>query len=405
MTTLTTTAAPTWTAAAGPVTADGTYDGETYDARMEMPGWDVAGFVEEASVWAPAPTVADGPRGKMAASSMPAVALDRIVKPIGITNPAPGMFVVDYGTNVAGWSVLKGIKGKAGQTVVMKHAEIMQHENLPGNQGAWRPTITKMNSSMIYQGNLRSALATDTYIMKGDAAGETYTPSFTYHGCRYVEVTGLDSLTVDDIEYHHFHTANAVKSKVTFSSPTITAVQKLAVGAQRSNMMTVPTDCDQRDERLGWMGDADLSGESMLINYDSGAFLSMFMANMDSEVDPDGSLTDVVPFVRYGNRPGDPSWTAAFIEVAYQLWKIDGKAAIPKQYWDHIQLHLSKFAVSPHAIRPLLVISTAILTGCVCCIHKTPRRLIALVVHGSILRRLLANTGDGQEGRQQVAAD
>ena len=160
-----------------------------------------------------------------------------------------------------------------------------------------------MSAQLTRNNLLRSALATDTYIMKGDAAGETYQPSFTYHGCRYVEVTGLDSLTVDDIEYHHFHTANAPKSKVTFSSPTVTAIQKLCVGAQRSNMMTVPTDCDQRDERLGWMGDADLSGESMLINYDSGAFLTMYMANMNSEVDPDGSLTDVVPFVRYGNRP------------------------------------------------------------------------------------------------------
>ena len=100
----------------------------------------------------------------------------------------------------------------------------------------------------------------------------------------------------------------------------------------------------QRDERLGWMGDADLSAESMLINYDCGAFFQMFMKNMDSEIDPDGSLTDVVPFVRYGSRPGDPSWTAAFIEVAYQLFKQDGKAGIPKMYWDKIQLHLSKFA-------------------------------------------------------------
>ena len=181
VTVLTSTAAPVWSAAAGPVTSDGTYDGETYDARMEMPGWDVAGFAED-DAWGPAPIITDGPRGKMVASSMPPVALDRVVKPIGITNPAPGTFIVDYGTNVAGWSVIKNMKGKAGQTVVLKHAEIMQHENLPGNQGQWRPPIKTMNSSKIYQGNLRSALATDTYIMKGDAAGETYHPSFTYHG-------------------------------------------------------------------------------------------------------------------------------------------------------------------------------------------------------------------------------
>ena len=208
--TLTTTAAPTWTAAAGPVIADGTYDGETYDARKEMPGWDVAGYVADTSAaWTPAPIVSDGPRGRMVASAMPPVALDKIVKPIGISNPQPGMFVVDYGTNVAGWSVIKNMKGKAGTRVVLKHAEVMQHEHLPGVQGFGKPVIKKMNSSMIYQGNLRTALATDTYIMKGDSAGESYHPSFTYHGCRYVEVTGLESLSMDDIEYHHFHSESS----------------------------------------------------------------------------------------------------------------------------------------------------------------------------------------------------
>lgn len=76
---------------------------------MEMPGWDTAGFAED-EAWAPAPIITDGPRGKMVASAMPPVALDKIVKPIGITSPAPGTFIVDYGTNVAGWSVIKNMK-------------------------------------------------------------------------------------------------------------------------------------------------------------------------------------------------------------------------------------------------------------------------------------------------------
>ena len=79
----------------------------------------------------------------------------------------------------------------------------------------------------------------------------------------------------------------------------------MAVGAQRSNLMTVPTDCDQRDERLGWMGDANLSGESMMLNFDMPGFFRHFIELMTTEMDKDGSLPDVVPFVRFGNRPGD----------------------------------------------------------------------------------------------------
>jgi alpha-L-rhamnosidase len=333
-----TTADPSWTTAAGPVTSDGVYDGETYDARLEQPGWDVVGFDDtQERGWSPAQAVTDGPRGAMVASAMPKVVIDSVRKPVQVTNLGD-RYVIDFGSNVAGWTSIKNMKGKAGDTVVLKHAEVMQHEHLPDLKG-------KINTSRIYTGNLRTALATDTYILRGDPAGETYTPSFTYHGARYVEVTGFPgTLTAADVEYQHFHTGNSPKSSTKFSSPTITAIQRMAVGAQRSNMMTVPTDCDQRDERLGWMGDADLSAQTMLLNYDCGAFFTMFMKNMDSETDPDGSITDVVPLVRYGGRPADPSWSAALIEVAYQLYKIDGISAVAKAHWDKMLLHLEFYA-------------------------------------------------------------
>ena len=106
---------------------------------------------------------------------------------------------------------------------------------------------------MIYTGNLRSAKATDTYIADTNGAdGAVFMPAFTYHGFRFVEVSSSDpsfSLAAKDIELHHFHSAVPVKAQASFSSDTLNRIQKLAVGAQRSNMMTVPTDCDQRDER------------------------------------------------------------------------------------------------------------------------------------------------------------
>jgi alpha-L-rhamnosidase len=201
--------------------------------------------------------------------------LDKVYAPAAVTNPFPGVFVVDFGSNVAGVSRLKAIpSGDAGQRIVLRHAEVLQHEHLPDLKG-------DINKTMIYTGNLRTARATDTYIMKGGGADKAYMPTTTYHGGRYVEVTGYPgTLTAGDIEFHHFHTANARAAEVTFESPTLGKLQKMAVGSQRSNMMTVPTDCDQRDERLGWMGDADLSGESILQNFDSAAFVKGFLNNM-----------------------------------------------------------------------------------------------------------------------------
>ena len=106
----------------------------------------------------------------------------------------------------------------------------------------------------------------------------------------------------------------------------------MAVGAQRSNLMTVPTDCDQRDERLGWMGDANLSGESMMLNFDMPGFFRHFIELMTTEMDKDGSLPDVVPFVRFGNRPGDVSWSGAYVNWFYLLWKYDDDLETTKKH-------------------------------------------------------------------------
>ena len=110
-----------------------------------------------------------------------------------------------------------------------------------------------------------------------------------------------------------------------FASDTLNKMQAMALGAQRSNMMTVPTDCDQRDERLGWMGDANLSGDSMALNFDVSAFFNFFVRTMVSEEGDDGSLPDVVPFNRYGNRPADVSWSAALPNLLHVLWQAGGE--------------------------------------------------------------------------------
>ena len=314
-----------WAGAQGPVVFDSVYDGETYNANMELPGWDTPAF--NAASWKKLAPLADAPRGLLRPWSSAPVALDRVIKPVGITKTANGKsFVVDFGVNAAGVVKLSNIKLAKGMNVSMTHGEIMQHELLPDLHG-------NVDTTDIYVGNLRSAKATDVYVAKGDAAGESYMPSFTYHGFRFVRVTGLASLSPGDIEMHHFHSANAMRSNVTFpKSVVLNTLQTMAVGAQRSNQMTVQTDCDQRDERLGWMGDIGLSADSIALNFKSTAFLESYMQTINDELNADGSSVDVAPLVRYGGRPGDISWQAAYVAVPYALYKTGGDTDAAKEY-------------------------------------------------------------------------
>lgn len=281
----------------------------------------------------------DGPRGDLTPWSAPAVLLDRVIPPVTITQPHPGIFVVDFGVNVAGVCKLSNINLPAGANVTLKHAEILQHAQLPG--------VPNPDPTMIYNANLRSAKATDVYISAGTGPA-TFLPLFTYHGFRFVEVTGVKTLAVADIELHHFHSANPVKSTATFTSKTLTQIQRMAVGAQRSNQMTVLTDCDQRDERLGWMGDANLSGWSIAMNFDVLAFFQSFLSVMADETDADGSGVDVAPNVRYGNRPGDISWTAAFPTVTRVLYHVSNDLATAKTHFAKLMLQLGSVSTQCH---------------------------------------------------------
>lgn len=239
-------------------------------------------------------------------------------------------YIIDFGRNLAGVVRLGGISEANGTKIVMKYAEILQHEGLPD--------LKIVDPTAIYQNNLRSAKATDTYIANGGKS-ESYTPTMTYHGFRYVELSGVSQLP-DSIEMLHFHSNVPHIAQTTFSSPTLNRILNMSIGSQESNMMTVPTDCDQRDERLGWMGDASLSSTSMCINFDCSAFFKSFLDSMADEMDTDGSLPDTVPWVRYGGRPADPSWSSAFPEVLYTLYKLGGEVEIVKQYFPKVMMQL-----------------------------------------------------------------
>jgi alpha-L-rhamnosidase len=282
---------------ASPITNASIYNGEVYDARLELDGWSSNGFVPPAS-WSPVLS-ASGPGGLLSSHMHPHIRALEVVKPTSITSPQPGLFVVHFPRNFAGVCRLR-VKGAPGTAVVLRHAEILKNDG----------------SGMIYTDNLRSALATDVYILKGSSAVEFYSPRFTYHGFAYVEVTGFPgTLTLDDIDALHIASDIPFAGQVVFSSLVLSKLQEMAVNGQRSNLMSVPTDCDQRDERLGWMGDANLSAESFSLNFDMPAFWANFLRLIVDEQGDDGSVANVIPGVRYANRPGDPSWAAALTTI------------------------------------------------------------------------------------------
>jgi hypothetical protein len=223
-----------WATAAGPVTSDSVYNGESYDARKELPGWATPSYAPTAA-WTPA-AVTSGPGGALTPIQMPTVSVDREVRPVSVKSVG-GNWVVDFGENLSGWCRL-AVSGAAGTTVTLHHAEVLQHPPYGPADGS------------VYVGNLRSALATDTYTLTGRGV-EVYEPHFTYHGFQFVQVVGYPGvLTADNITMVHFHTLLTVKSTFNSSSNVLNAIQANCVSGQASNMMTVPTDCDQRDERL-----------------------------------------------------------------------------------------------------------------------------------------------------------
>lgn len=305
-----------WMARSGPVSQDSVYGGETYVAAA-------------AGAWKPAAPLPAGwgPKGAMVPATFPGVQVLRQDSPVSITQPAPGVHVVDFGSNVAG---VCSISVPAAATVSLKHGELMQHARLPD--------LKTPDPSRVYFGNLRSAEANDTLV--ADAPIQGWWPRFTYHGFRYVEVYGYPGeLTASAIKRLVLGTAVPEKASANFSDEVLQAIHVGSRGAQRSNLMQVPTDCPQRDERLGWMGDMSLSVESMLLHFDMSDMAAAFVDSMVDTMGADGSLPDVVPHQRYGGRPADLSWSSAFVGSLHAMWKA-GDLRPAAAHWLAIEAHV-----------------------------------------------------------------
>ena len=296
-----------WSVDETDVISDSIYNGYTYGAaalgRKRIVGSSVK--------------VVSGPSGEMYLAEMPYMAELGIEKPVKIYSVNSDYQVVDFGNNSAGYCQVY-CENEA-KSVTIRHAEVPLHEPYGDSNGS------------LYYGNLGTAKATDTY--SGNAKS-TFKPLFTYHGFRYAEVSGM-TVTDSSIQKIVVHSNLKTNGKFESSIPLLNNIQENCIRGQLSNLMSIVTDCDQRDERLGWMGDASLSAQTMALNFDTQAFHTNFLEQIKNEM-IDGTIPDVVPFYRYGSRPADPSWSAAFPEILYQIATYDKSMDTVKNYYPSV---------------------------------------------------------------------
>jgi len=248
---------PEWKASSGPIREADFLMGESVDARL-ISNWDQPGFND--SQWSPVDTGAEM-TPLIQTHPGPPVRSFALVPPQSVTQPAPGIYVFDLGRNFAGVARLK-ISGQPGQQITLRFAERLK----PGGG--------------IYTANLRGALATDTYVCRG-GGGETWEPRFTYHGFQYVEVTGLTRPpSRDTITGVALSSATADAGRFDCSDPMLNHLARNIYWTQRANFIDIPTDCPQRDERLGWMGDAQVYIRAATLNEDAQAFFTKWLVDV-----------------------------------------------------------------------------------------------------------------------------
>jgi alpha-L-rhamnosidase len=301
----------TWKTGDGAIRADDLYQGETYDARLAANGWDQPGFND--SAWQAAGVRTDA-KPNLVAQVDNGVTVQQEFHPVAITQPKPGVWVADMGQNFGGVDRLS-VSGPAGTTVTLRHAEVLNPDGT------------------IYTDNLRAAQATDRFTLAGTGGVETYEPRFTVHGYRYVELTGLPSApTANTVTGRAMWTAGAQTGTFTSSNAMVNQLQHNILWGERSNMLSVPSDCPQRDERLGWTGDIGIFAGTSTFNLDVANFLGKFSDDLTDAQHADGSFTDVAPGVLDGS--GTAGWGDAGVIVPYTLWQRYGDTGVIQEHFD-----------------------------------------------------------------------
>ncbi|WP_248927032.1 glycoside hydrolase family 78 protein [Paenibacillus hamazuiensis] len=330
-----------WSMNTGPIAYSDILMGETYDAREEWPGWDVPGFAE--SGWQRAETF-EPYEGKLVAQIDPPVRVTESLVPVKMWRTEWGTFMFDMGQNMVGWVRLKA-GGVAGTRISVSHAEMLQEDG------------------RLYTENLRRAVQKDVYVLRGEGV-ETFEPHFTFHGFRFVEVEGLaGEPSADTVTGRVVHSDTPAVGALMTSDEMVNRLISNIRWGQRGNYLSVPTDCPQRDERLGWTGDAQIFIRTASYNMDVSRFFVKYMNDITDFQSPEGAFPDVAPdagwfeFKQVSSvkwfAPDNAGWGDAGVIIPWTLYLMYEDRAILEDNYDAMKRWVEYLkANSNNLIRP-----------------------------------------------------
>ena len=310
-----------WKADVSPILSAEIYDGETYDARRVQSGWDTAAFTD--AHWHPVELVSPHEPQIIAQYFQP-IRQEKVLTANAISNPSPGVYVYDFGQNLSGVPRLR-IKGRSGEDIKLRFAEVLNPDG------------------SVYTDNLRTAKATDHFILAGATnAPEEFQPQFTFHGFRYIEVSGLASRPdLETVKTVVFHTDAPFTTTFDTGDAMVNQLWSNIQWGQRSNFIGVPTDCPQRDERLGWSADAQVFWRTAAYNMDLNSFSRKYSADLRGTQVETPMYGIYAPGTNVPNPGFGAAWSDAGVIIPWTGWIQTGNRQIIDENWDAMEKYLA----------------------------------------------------------------
>jgi alpha-L-rhamnosidase len=326
----------TWRVSGGPILRNSVFLGEVYDARREQRGWDEPGFDD--SRWEPAVAATEPKVGPLQAQLAPPIRITRALSAVKLTEPKPGVFIFDFGQNFAGWARLR-VNGPAGTRVRLRSGELLYPDGTLNGMTAVCGQIKGGGTDYRYDGigQPKTAFQLDEYVLRGQGP-ETFTPHFTFHGFRYVEVTGFPGQpNLDSLEGLRLNADVASAGSFECSNDLFNRIQEMVLRTQLSNLFSVQSDCPHR-EKFGYGDDIVASSEMAMLNFDMAGFYAKAVQDLVDAVRANGGFTETAPYVGIsdeglGGQSGPIGWGTAQPLLLAQLCQYYGEERLAQQHY------------------------------------------------------------------------
>jgi alpha-L-rhamnosidase len=328
-----------WQSAPGPVTQSNIYIGEHYDARLEQKNW--CGNSEDKAAWKPAAITA-GPQGLLTSQMQPPIRVTKQLLPVSIREHTPGVFIADMGQNFAGVASIR-VKGPAGTKIILRYGETLFADSSV-NLMTTAATQIKKGGIPAPPGAPESMWQEDQYTLKGKGV-ENWHPRFTFHGFRYIEISGWPGRpAVDDIEGWRMNSDMEDNGVFACSDTGFNKLHDVIQWTFLSNVFSVQSDCPGR-EKMGYGADIAVTANAYMFNYNMANFYTKTVGDFANEQQPDGSITEIAPFTGiadrgYGGLSGPLGWQLAFPFVQEQLYDMYGDTRVIENNYPALQKQL-----------------------------------------------------------------